>query len=555
MSSFKSFVAALAILPWFIGSAAAADPGVREIPLPADASDVTYVRSRGDIRGKVATDLKTTGDFYATTLAAQGWTKAKKDNSQRNFRVQTFAKPGLSLEVRVDQRAAGCEIRLTPQGFAWDEDLAPRPEDLPIAEDAKDVEYEDFFQRIEYRSSLSPERLASFYAEKLDPKTWTKSTDDTVAADDVRLERTSGKASVTVTVRKDGDASVVKIATKGMVWDKLKLANAAKAEMKKVAESKTPAVAKVVDLPKRVEKPAKGIAQLEKLPSRCSLTVDGQVIELAHIIAYECVAQGEWRTKIVASDSPISERPLLERLKATGSDEGWTLKAPYFKLELDEKDRPSRVSLFADKLAGGASGSDLEGQAIVEAGRARGTLKQKPKTFFKKEYSSEITFDVPVLTRDSTPTKRLANAPVLANAGKITINGRVYPLAHVTIYETRRFDDIVTAVLITERPINLAKLKASLAKPEQNDDAFNEFQPQVKLVIDAQEQVSGVSLYCDGLSLSGSGWENFRTSVMVEDGRARGMANTTAPQDAFGKKLDIEVSFDGAVLRLPAAQK
>jgi len=360
---------------------------------------------------------------------------------------------------------------------------------------------------------------------------------------------------VTVTVRKDGDASVVKIATKGMVWDKLKLANAAKAEMKKVAESKTPAVAKVVELPKRVEKPAKGIAQLEKLPSRCALTVDGQVIELSHIIAYECVSQGQWRTKIVASDSPISERPLLERLKATGSDEGWTLKAPYFKLELDEKDRPAFISLFADKLAGGASGDELEGQAIVEAGRARGTLKQKTKTFFKKEYSSEITFDVPVLTRDSTPTKRLAGAPQLANGGKITINGRVYPLAHVTIYETRRFDDIVTAVLLTERPINLAKLKASLAKPEQNDDAFNEFQPQVKLVIDAQEQVSGVSLYCDGLSLSGSGWENFRTSVVVEDGRARSTAKTTAPQDAFGKKLDIEVSFDAAVLPLPAAPK
>ena len=67
---------------------------------------------------------------------------------------------------------------------------------------------------------------------------------------------------------------------------------------------------------------------------------------------------------------------------------------------------------------GGDSGNDLEGDAIVENGRTRGTMKLKPKKFFDKEYSAEITFDVPLLTRDSAPAKRLLDAvtpPLLSN--------------------------------------------------------------------------------------------------------------------------------------------
>lgn len=554
MAPLKSLASALAILFFSWNATWAQPPRVREIPLPAEASDVSYMRSRGDVRLKVDGDMKTVGIFYAATLAEQQWKKAKKDNLQRNFWVQSFAKENLTLEVRVDDRGGSCEIRLTPQGFAWDEDLAPRPQDLPIPEDAKELEYDDFFQRIEFQSATPVERLGEFYVGKLDAKTWSKSGADVVTADVVQLQRTSGAASVTVSIRQDGDVSEVKISTKGMAWDQVKAANAAKEAAAKVAAKNSPEPKQAVELPKRAEKPAKGIAQLEKLASRCVLTVDGNPIELSHVLAYESVSQGQWRTKIIATESEVSQRPLLERLKSTGSDEGWNLKAPYLRLELDEQDQPTSLSVFADRLAGGGSRSDLAGQAIVEAGRARGTFKLQPKKFFQKEYSAEVTFDVPLLTRDSTPAKRLADAPQLANGGKLIIAGQTHPLAHVTVYETRQSDDVVTAVLLTARPINLAKLKASLAKPEQNDNDFNDFQTQIKLTIDENEQVSSIYLWCDGLSLSGSGWENFKASAAIEDGRVRGTAKTTASHEAFGKTVDLDVSFDAAVLPLPAAK-
>jgi hypothetical protein len=536
----------------------AQEPRVQDIPLPGHASDVTYVRKRGDIRFKVASDMKTAGEFYAAKLKEQQWTKSGKDNLQKNFTVQTYAKGNTKLEVRVDQRGEGCEIRLTPTGFVWDEDLAPKPKDLPIPEDAKEVKYDDFFERIEFQSATAIEKLAEFYVGKLDTKTWAKSGEDVISARSAQLKRTSGKASVTISIRREDDFNEVKITTKGMVWDDVKTANtAAKKEMEKTKDrtaiSKKDSQ-KPVELPKRVDKPLKGIAKLEKQPSRCVITVDGTQVALPQIIAYEFVSQGRWRTRIVATDSALNLQPLLQRLKTTGSDEGWDVSPPFLKLELDDQDRAASVSLVAQKVPGGGTGNDLEADAIVEEGRARGTLKVKEQTFFDKAYSAEMTFDVPLLTRDSASPKRLANATKLANAAKLTIGGKAVSLPNVTIYETQQFDNVVTAVLLTERPINLAKLKASLAK-SRNDDDFNEFQPQIKLVFNDTEQLKGLSIWCDGLSISSSGDDNIKASVTIEDGRARGTAKTAQPGETFGKKYDFEVSFDATVLALPATTK
>ncbi len=80
---------------------------VQEIPLPKDATDVSYSKSRGDIRMKFPGDMKAAGEFYRTELTQQKWTKPKKDNLQKNFWVQTFAngkltwKYGLIIVARV----------------------------------------------------------------------------------------------------------------------------------------------------------------------------------------------------------------------------------------------------------------------------------------------------------------------------------------------------------------------------------------------------------------------------------------------------------------------
>lgn len=529
----------------------AEQPRVQEIPIHKDATDVTTMRRRGDIRFKINSDFKTTGNYYATVLKGQKWTKAPKENLQKNFWVQTFTRNDSKLEVRVDQRGTDCEVRLTPTGFTWDEDLTPRPKDLPIPEDAKDPKFDDFFERIEFQSATALEKLAEFYVSKLDPKIWSKSGDDLINARAVQLKRTSGKASVVISIRPEGEANQVKISTQGMVWDDIKAANAlAKKAMDRSTDrpSSSSDRPKTVTLPARVDKPKKGIASLEKLVSKCVITLDGKQIELPQIMAYEAVNNGRWRTKVIATVTAVNQQSLLQQLKDTASDEGWDLASPYLKLDLDDQDRAMGISLGVAGIPGGAYGDELEGDALVEDGRVRGTAKVKPKKFFDKSYSAEITYDVPLFTRESTPVKRLVNAAKLANAGKLTIAGKTHSVSHVTLYETKQFDSTLTAVLITERPINLQKLQASLAKPDKNDADLFEFQTQVKLLFNAREQLHGISIWCDNLSISSVGADNIQSSIIIEDGRVRGTAKTTESGETFGKKYDFDVSFDGSLL-------
>ena len=123
---------------------------VRDLPTPEGATDITYVKRRGDVRLQVPGDFKSVGAFYASQLTEQGWKKTGRDNLQSNFQVQTFSKDNATLEVRVDSRGEGSEVRLTPKGMMWEEDDQPSPKDLPLPADAMALEYDDFFESIEF---------------------------------------------------------------------------------------------------------------------------------------------------------------------------------------------------------------------------------------------------------------------------------------------------------------------------------------------------------------------------------------------------------------------
>lgn len=301
--------------------------------------------------------------------------------------------------------------------------------------------------------------------------------------------------------------------------------------------------------PKRKDKPKKGIAKLPKLPNEGTVTMDDKPFKLTSVIAYEILSNGQWRTKVVATEKPIKQEALLAMLKKTGTDERFDLPQPYLQIELDDEDRPASLGLSAAGTPGGATSGKLKGEALVEDGRARGTVQLKePGKFFDKVYTAEISFDVPVLTRDATPAKRLTDAPKLANSGTLSLNNTTYKLAHVVAYEVKVFDEKRTALFFSEKPINLEKLKASLKK-DGTDDGLFEFQPQVRLQIDSSDAVKQMHLWADNTSISSNA--DITGDLVVEDGRARGTAKLTKPGEFFGKPYTFEVTFDVEVLPLP----
>ena len=209
------------------------------------------------------------------------------------------------------------------------------------------------------------------------------------------------------------------------------------------------------------------------------------------------------------------------------------------------------MSLAANQSLGSTGSSGLKGEAIVEGGRARGSIAMtEPKSFFDHTIIGEISFDVPLLTRDSVPAKRLTDAKKLENSGKLLIDDKPVILASVVAYEVKVSDGKQTAILFTEKPINLSKLKESLAK-DGSDSGLFEFQSQVKVSIDKEDRPVMMNLYSDGASLSSN--SSMVGDVVIEDGRARGTVKLGKPSEFFGKTFSFEITFDVDVMLLPAA--
>jgi hypothetical protein len=403
--------------------------------------------------------------------------------------------------------------------------------------------------------------IAEFLTKELGERKWTKDATEFDLATFVRMKFTQGKSSLDIDIRAEDAGSEVAIRTKGMQWDGMKAEIERAEEKAQKTAASTPknkeTADKPLELPKRKDKPRQGIDKLPKLPSEGTVVMDGVTFKLPSVIAYEVFENGQWSTKIVATQKSVNQQSLLAKLKKTGTDKDadgspivWP--QPYLQVVLDQDDGPSRLDLQADKTPGGESGDALSGAALVEDARARGTVKlKKPGSFFKKVYTAEISFDVPVLTRDSTPAKRLVDAPRLANSGTLTFGNRTYKLPSAVAWEMKQFDKPMTTVVLSEKPLNLPKLKAALGKKSADD--YFEFIPQVKLLIDAEDNISSMQLWADNASISGSGNSDLAGSIVIEDGRARGTAKMTKPGEFFDKKYFFEVSFDVDVLGKPAS--
>ena len=530
---------------------------VAEVPLFDGAADVSFMKRRGDVRYQAGKDFRTVGEYYAKTLTQQKWRKSKRDNLQKSFWVQTFSKGGATLEVRVAKRGNGSDVRLTPKGMMWAEDDQPTPKDLPYPEDAKAFEYNDFSGSIEYLSGSDVKSLAKFLETELVKRKWTKVATPFDHDNFVRMKFTFDKSSIDVDVRAEDEGSEVTIRTKGMQWDGMKAEIArAEKEAKKLAaarermeaeeEKKRQAAAMLAARERRKNKPKTGIAQLPKLPNEATIVMDGERFELKHVVAFEVFQYGELTTRIVATNKPIKQSTLIERLKKVGTEEyeealSFSLPNPHLMVVLGEDDEPQRLNLRAGGTPGHGSGDELKGKALVEDGRVRGSVElAEPGEFFDKVYTAKVSFDVSILTKDSEATKRLTDAPKLANAGKLTIGSKTYQLKHVVAYDLMYFDEPRTAVVLTEKPLNMRNLSAALGRKAA--DEYFEFTPQVKLLIDEDDNIKSVSIWADNTSLGGN--SELEENVVVEDGRVRGVAKMKQPQKFFDTHYTFEASFD-----------
>ncbi len=307
-----------------------------------------------------------------------------------------------------------------------------------------------------------------------------------------------------------------------------------------------------VEEPERVERPKQGISKMPKLPNIGSARMGEKSYELNQVIAYELISQGEWRTKIVASAKPVKQEKLLALLKKTGNDEDMEFPEPNIRVEIGADGEVAGINYQLDGVSGGGNSGTI-GDVLVEDNRARGTLElEEEGEFFERTYTWKISFDTDVLTKTSKAAKVAQNTAKLENGGELTLGKNQWKLAHVVAYEAKMFDEVVTKVFVSQKPINMAKLKAALAKDGTDDSVF-ETQPQVVLQIDDNDSVKQAAIWADNASISSNA--DLEGDATVAEGRVRGTAKLSEPGEFFGKTYDFHVSFDVEVIPLPADKR
>jgi hypothetical protein len=287
---------------------------------------------------------------------------------------------------------------------------------------------------------------------------------------------------------------------------------------------------------------------MPKLPNTGVARMGEKTYELNEVVAYEEIVDGEWRTKIVASAKPVKQEKLLALLKKDGNDEEMEFPEPSVRVEIGADGEVTGISYQLDGVSGSNNAGTI-GEVLVEDNRARGTLElEEEGEFFERTYTWKISFDTSVLTKESKPAKVAQNLPKLENGGQLMFGDGKWKLAHVVAYEAKQFDEIVTKVLVSEKPINMAKLKASLAD-DGTDNGIFELQPNINLVIDDNDSLERVSIWVDGASVSSNA--DLEDDITIANGRVRGTAKMSTPGTVSDKTYDFNVSFDLEVMQLP----
>jgi hypothetical protein len=143
-----------------------------------------------------------------------------------------------------------------------------------------------------------------------------------------------------------------------------------------------------------------------------------------------------------------------------------------------------------------------------------------------------------------------------ATSGTLKIADQEYKLTHAVAFESLQFGEKQLNILLSIKPIDKAKLKASLEK-DGTDDKYFTFDPQVKVKFDDKGKASFTFAYGDGTSVNIGGGTRLTGEAAVKDGKLTGQAKLALdPEDKGRFKSQFEIKFSEPLLaaKLPAGK-
>lgn len=132
--------------------------------------------------------------------------------------------------------------------------------------------------------------------------------------------------------------------------------------------------------------------------------------------------------------------------------------------------------------------------------------------------------------------------------GTLSMGDKTYKLQSGVAFETTFSNKKRTAVLLSEQPADLAKLKASLKKNGNDDDYFFT-KPNVKLIFDDKGELAQLVIYVDGANINLIGSDKVKASATVKDGAVKGKGGMEKPDKFFGMEYTFTVEFDVKIMK------
>jgi hypothetical protein len=137
--------------------------------------------------------------------------------------------------------------------------------------------------------------------------------------------------------------------------------------------------------------------------------------------------------------------------------------------------------------------------------------------------------------------------------GTLTVNGQTYKLASALAYAQKFRNRTEVIVLLSEKPLDVAKLKQSFEKNGNDDDWFPR-EAHVKLTFDDRGELMQLTISAGGANIIRSGDPNVKTDAAIKDGSAQGKAGMKKPDTFRDKPLHFEADFDVALTTFAGAK-
>lgn len=479
----------------------------------------------------------------------------------------------------------GCLLWASPgRGQAFSADVKA----LPFPPDAREVEFDETFEDVEYVSSSPLRALGVFYRAQMAARGWEEDRDEaSVDADSIELTFRHGDAEAVVELDRDSDGEVdVSIDVEELTWEGINDPAALLAagvpqppsHLFLQAEFPLPAAATEVEYAdgecefKLIEDfPAAAKrfqAELAKLGWRENA---GERFLGKYIHSYEyrrgpvtlevrCNKnhqEGGTRATVIYASSqrePIAEA--LDQIVAAA-------EAGEFPNErFDEL-----IGALEDELGDLDVGFDAD-LAEVEYPPTAAELAAEFAEDFPEEFPgdadlAEDAADYEVLAEDyddfpgleeeeeeeeeAPPTTTVV---VDDNTGSatVTLGGQRWTFNHTAAYQSEYYDEPRTILIFTDQPIPFAKLQQLVAQDDHFffGDLFGFDIPQY-LQIEKTENYLSFSFTADGVGI-GSSVDSYTYEIETADGRTQGTVKTTAPEEFFDKDFTFSATIDAGLM-------